>query len=116
MTTVAVQAVDSLGIFELDGNAVEDSAAGFPVDWETVYLEYDIGGTCPPTGASVYTGIVNDENPDTGVADQNILFQGGSKDIQDVTEWKYKVGSTPDKDQIINAYAIQYLNPTDESP
>ncbi len=103
MATVA--AVDSLGLFELDGDAEQQTAVD---DWETLYL----GNSAT---VKVFTGIIDDANPDAdGNPDESIFWKGGSKDILDVTEWWFKAGSTPDKDQITNAYAAAYSVAADD--
>ncbi len=87
------QVVNDNTIFELDGNAADDST-GAPDDWGT-----------PPKGAGSaafeFTGIVADPAPRS-------IFDGGKKDIQDVRDWTYKNGSVPDKDDITHAYATAY--------
>ncbi|MHC4132354.1 MAG: hypothetical protein ACYSR3_10225, partial [Planctomycetota bacterium] len=86
-------AVDDLGLFELDGNALQD-AANPPDDWELLYN----GGN----GQIVFTGIIPDPNQDT-------IFVGGRKDIQDIGDWGWKNdGGFPDKDDITNAYGAAY--------
>ncbi|GGK84903.1 prealbumin-like fold domain-containing protein [Amphritea balenae] len=118
MMTVA--AVDSLGVFELDGDAT-DLASGTGSagdDWSSLYIDCPEGNVrdnppgddCPPGLSSVFTGIINDENPSPvdGTPDSSIFWKGGSKDIHDVPDWWFKAGSTPDKDQITNAYAAAY--------
>jgi hypothetical protein len=88
-------AVDNLGLFELDGNAVQDACAP-PDDWETLY---NGGGS-----SIVFTGIIADPNQET-------IFVGGRKDIQDVNKWGWKnSGGFPDKDDITNAYGAAYLD------
>lgn len=80
-------AVDDLGLFELDGNAVKTTAGD---DWDNI------------TGAFITTNIpVSDGSPIT-------IFTGGRKDIQAIAEWAHKSGSVPDKDDITNAYAAAY--------
>jgi hypothetical protein len=88
-----LDAVHDLGIFELEGNAIDDpSRAGD--DWSTV----NFGG-----GAAVArTGVLADPAP------QSIYTGGGSKDPEDISSWKHKDGSVPDKDDITNAYAAAY--------
>ncbi len=107
--TLAVD-VENLGLFELDGNAMQDDALPPPYDWETLHEGV-------PAGV-VFTGINPDpENP------QRILA-GGVKDIQDISlggitskVWKWTTGSVPDKSNIKNAYAASmvYNNPNDEN-
>ena len=88
-----LNAVHDLGIFELEGNAVDDPALAGD-DWSTV----NFGG-----GAAVArTTVLADPAP------QSIFTGGGSKDPLDITEWKHKDGSVPDKDDITNAYAAAY--------
>lgn len=98
MSAPPVLAVDDLGIFEMEGNAVDDSGAPAPDDWETLYTG---GGS-----AFEFTGIVAD-SPDAMGNDASI-FIGGRKDIQDIPPWGHKSGSSPDKDEITNAYAAAY--------
>lgn len=87
----AAFAVDD-GPFELDGNAADDSGAGLPDDWETLLSD----------GSSlVFTGILADPAPLT-------IYSGGSKDTRDLTQNGVTSGSSPDKDEILNAYAAAY--------
>ena len=63
-------AVDDLGFFELDGNAVDDSGPGLPDDWSTLYNNgNNDGGSADP-----FTGIEADPAPQS-------IFTGGRKDI-----------------------------------
>ncbi|WP_105259164.1 hypothetical protein [Pseudoalteromonas sp. T1lg88] len=96
-------AVHDNGIFELEGNAVQDALAP-PYDWETLYN----GGLNNGGNPNAFTGIVNDEPNASGV--DTSIFTGGRKDIQDISEWGHKSGSSPDKDEITNAYAAAYNN------
>ena len=100
-STAGVFAVDGNppGLFELDGNTLDSADPGD--DWDSIHL-----GTQAGTPAAS-TGILADPAPLT------IYTQGGSKDINDVTDWRYKDGSVPDKDDITNAYATAYVNPSD---
>jgi hypothetical protein len=87
-------AVHDIGVFELDGDAVNDPAV-LGDDWDTVNLG---GGG----GSIAHTGVVADPAPGS------IFTGGGSKDPIDISSWKHKDGSTPDKDDITNAYAAAY--------
>lgn len=71
---------------ELDGNAETDIS----FDWEDLYLD--------STG-QIYTGVIDDPSPLT------TFTTGQSKDTNDVSQWKHKSSSVPDKDDITNAYA-----------
>lgn len=92
MVTQANAGVASNGLFELDANAVDNSGAPPPDDWAT-----------PPDagGALLFSGILADPAPQS-------IFDGGKKDIQDVSAWSWKNGSVPDKDDLTNAYAAAY--------
>src|SRR3990167_7415730 len=111
-STTMVNAVDGdpPGLFELEGNTTDDGGAG--TDWDPLYTEslkllQDPPGTpIYPANLITFTGIVADPAP------QTIFWKGGSKDINDINEWWHKDGSVPDKDDITNAYAAAYSNPT----
>ncbi|KEA62101.1 hypothetical protein ADIMK_3762 [Marinobacterium lacunae] len=106
VTTAAVYAVDGNppGLFELDGNTYDaipdpDGVGGtdyYGDDWDTVY-------TNPASTAAIATTFEDDPAPET------IYWKGGSKDIENTTEWWHKDGSVPDKDDITNAYAAAYV-------
>ena len=83
---------DGAGLFELEGNAVQDDTAPPPDDWETLYGG---GGAADP---SIF------EHEGSGVS----IFTGGRKDIQNIPEWGYKDGAVPDKDDILDAFAAAY--------
>ena len=89
-------ATDPVTVFELDGNAI-DNPAGYPDDWQTTNF--------PTYGSSIArTGVLSDPYGTT------IFTQGGSKDINDVSQWRHKAGSVPPKDEITNAYAAAYIS------
>ena len=89
--TVGAQAVHAEGIFELDKNAV-NSAATPGNDWDQVFA--NTANNCSALGAIACT-FVNDPKGTT-------IFQtGGSKDINDIPQWRYTGGSVPDKDHAI---------------
>ncbi|QSX31338.1 hypothetical protein [Shewanella cyperi] len=77
---------------ELDGNAIQNTAVD---DWQNINLN--------GSSASVKTGLKADLPPLT------IFWKGGSKDTLDVTEWWYRDGSVPDKDDLRNGYAAAYF-------
>jgi hypothetical protein len=87
-----VLAVHDIGVFELEGDALESAAPGD--DWSTVNFG---GGT-----ALARTGVAADPAP------LSIFTGGGSKDPLDISSWRHKDGSVPDKDDITNAYAAAY--------
>jgi len=108
--SVPVSAVDGIppGLFELEGNTTDEDVTGSGTDWDPLYLESlkPAADQDYPANLITFTGITADPAP------QSIYWKGGSKDINDVTEWWYKDGSVPDKDDITNAYAAAYSNPT----
>lgn len=89
-TALAANVTDS---FELDGNVLQ---TGAKPDWSIV----NFAPIVAPLLAK--TGVVADPAPKT------IFTTGGSKDDLDITGWKYKDGSVPDKDNIVNAYTAAY--------
>lgn len=105
MTVLAaapVYAVHDINIFELDRDAIDSGpAADLPDDWNTVNLPLPAGSG----GHSfVHTGVIADPTPES-----SIFTTGGSKDNNDISEWKWKNASNIlDKDNITNAYAAAY--------
>jgi hypothetical protein len=92
-------AVHDDGVFELEGNAEDDAATGD--DWENILNEDD--------SADSTTGIQLDGAPDDADGRGVSIFTGGgSKDQQDISSWKCKDGSVPDKDEILHGFAARY--------
>jgi uncharacterized repeat protein (TIGR01451 family) len=91
----AALAVHNDGLFELDGNAVHQAAAGD--DWDQVF-----GGTSNAEATKFVTDEVDSQADDS--------FTGGStKDINDTTDWLWtnaKVGQP--KNDITHAFAAAY--------
>jgi hypothetical protein len=77
--------------FELDGDAVNDVAAG--VDWDQVYA-----GTSG-ADASVFITDAVPERSFTG---------GGSKDDLNTSQWRHTQQNVPDKDDIQHAFAALF--------
>ncbi|HET6922742.1 MAG TPA: hypothetical protein VFI16_06310, partial [Anaeromyxobacteraceae bacterium] len=101
LVTGAAVAVHDVALFQLDRDALDPDPGSGPDDWETLYTG---GGS-----AKKFTGILADIGADGGTQFQG----GGSKDDLDVTQWLWKLGEPLDKDDITNAYAAAYVNPTD---
>jgi len=92
-------AVHDDGVFELEGDADDDAVAGD--DWENI-LDGD-------DSADSTTGIQLDGAPDDADGRGVSIFTGGgSKDQQDISSWKCKNGSVPDKDEILHGFAARY--------
>src|SRR6185436_6422234 len=93
------------GLFEIDqpgGNATDDATAGD--DWQTLVVS-------PPGGSKAFTGIIDDFCGASGCDD---VFTNGSKDEQDINEWVVDpTFNAPDKNEIVNAYAAEYIRPSD---
>ncbi len=79
------------GFFELDGNATKDTS-GSADDWSSFYPTVPAGKRA--------TGIIPDTTP--------AVFRSGSKDTDDISAWRYDLGSSPPKDDIVHAYAVAY--------
>jgi uncharacterized repeat protein (TIGR01451 family) len=94
-------AVHDINVFELDGNAADNSAAGVPDDWATLF---------PAPGSSTTAldeTLVEDA---TGDADRG-FGSGLTKDTQDIPNWTWTAGSvSPGKDDILHAYAATYVH------
>jgi hypothetical protein len=90
----AQSGVDNPAIFELDGNTANDpNLAG--QDWDTV--------------------TVLTPNPIQDPAPQTIFTTGGSKDTNDLSQWRWKNGSVPDKDNILQAVATALALPNGDT-
>jgi len=106
----SVHPVDELGVFELDGNAIEEGGAP-PHDWETARF-FVPGAMGSPPNLIAVTGDGDAIVPDPDLAGSaSVLSTGGSKDIHDFDSWVHELDGVPsphDKDKITNAYAIAY--------
>ncbi len=86
------------GTFELEGDLNDSNPTDMVDDWQG-----------PPTHAfsTTYDEVAQTRLLHDG-KNMSIFVGGGSKDIRDVSQWKWKHGSVPDKDDIENAYAAAY--------
>ena len=104
-------AVHDLGLFELDGNAVEEGAPGD--DWRQIWCDsVDPGraGICAavPASNALTSTFANDKFND-GTDD---IF-AGAKDSRDINagaaqDWLWKLGSANDKNDIEHSFAAIY--------
>src|SRR5262249_16172878 len=69
------QGVDNNAVFELDGNTQDNAPAG--LDWESVF----------PPNTPITLNPIQDPAPLT------VYTTGGSKDTNDVSQWRHKSGS-----------------------
>ncbi len=100
--------VDGTGLFALDGdantgNANSNYGNSSEDDWQ--FLVTNNGSSNSNFGT--WTGIVLDPTPDP-----TTFTTGGSKDINDISQWRWTAGSVPDKDNILHAYAAAYTAPS----
>ncbi len=124
--TVAVPpalAVHNDGVFQVDGDA-KASTCGTAFggvgctgdDWDNLYACAPADGVLgcakatPGVGnhATQISDLVVDQSP------ASIFTGGGSKDEQDITQWNWKDGSVPDKDDLVEGFAALY-SPTSGS-
>lgn len=118
MFAIPAYAVDTSGFFELDRNALDPDQSSLPEDWQKVLASgYKPSGIGTPTVSEApfnavtgWPGLLSDPGRASGNTDTDatIFTGGGSKDVNDVSQWKWTSGSVPDKDDITNAYAIAY--------
>jgi len=110
-------AVHNDGIFQVDGDA-KASTCGTAFggagcagdDWDTLYTcpspPSTLGCTKATPGVGNSAAAISDLVVDLSPA--SIFTGGGSKDEQDITQWLWKDGSVPDKDDLIEAFAALY--------
>src|SRR5436190_10673265 len=108
-------AVHDTGLFQLEGNAVTDAALPGD-DWDRVCHQVT-GSDCSTGsnttaggGASAVSWISEQDNPSA-----SIFTGGGSKDPIDISSWRWKDGSVPDKDNLNHAFAARYSQPPSAS-
>ena len=99
--------VDNSSIFELEGNAVDNSATGD--DWQNVADDRPGGPGLINQNNSLVSTFLTDGLDAT---DQGFTG-GGSKDVNDVTQWQYQTGAvSPSKNEIGHAFAAAYNDPS----
>ncbi|MGH9804910.1 MAG: hypothetical protein ACRD4D_07035, partial [Candidatus Acidiferrales bacterium] len=97
-------AVHDIGLFELDGDATDDALVAGE-DWDRVLGFGSFAGS--PAGSDEAHTFIADGSGAT------IFTTGGSKDDLNVSSWRHTDGNVPDKDDILNAFAAAYVNPTE---
>ena len=117
LLTAGAQAVHDVGVFELEGNAVTDHAgAGLPDDWDRICKAGTAGlptPLCTSAGAA-NTAVLSFDVDAPGATIFTGAEPGGqSKDIDDISGWRWKSGSVPDKDELTHGYAAQYTAEVD---
>jgi hypothetical protein len=108
-------------LFELDGNAIDETAIGDaddltpPDDWGEADATDSWGyvaGPPPvnpihPGGNAHISAFIDDPNGDTGL--DNIFHAGDSKDDLPIEGWLWTIGTPPDKDDLLGVGAAAYL-------
>jgi uncharacterized repeat protein (TIGR01451 family) len=108
-------AVHDLGLFELDtagpqfANTVDNTGPGAPYDWESIF---DASGNQILTSAAEPRLLTAEFNADYATPDPS-YFAESNKDIDDVSTWECKTVNNPTpKDEISNAYAALFVDPS----
>jgi hypothetical protein len=106
--TAPAFAVDALGAFELDGDAV-DAPAGGAEDWNTIFsIPAPFPGVPVVSGGATFV----EDGPNAPGGKETSAWKGSNKDIDDIPTWERKTAKVvPDKDNILNAYAKAYSVP-----
>lgn len=99
--------VNDQNIFETEGDAADGTAAGD--DWENIADDRPGGpGLIPQNNSDVQTFITDGlDSTDT------VFSQGGSKDVNDITQWLHQTSAvSPLKNEIGHAFAAAYTDPS----
>ena len=99
----AYENVQDNNYLEIDENVASTTAPGsLPDDWDRVRDETSGAFATTHDEDPAHGGIIHDG---VGVS---IFTGGGTKDINDLSDWAWKSGSVPDKDEILHAAAAAY--------
>jgi hypothetical protein len=90
---------------------IEEGVTKAGPDWDEVYAEVlaDADTTCSDLGLVECSYIEDGIGPST-------FTGGGSKDHLPISGWQGTSGASPDKAEILNAYAAKAIVPTEEDP
>ena len=86
-------AAHNTGLFELDGNAIDQPAPG--ADWEN---------GAEGSADQFFAGQASEASAN----DSTYFTTGGSKDENDIPSWAITSNAVPDKDELTDAYAAVY--------
>jgi uncharacterized repeat protein (TIGR01451 family) len=89
----AALASHDVGLFELDGNALDQATAG--ADWQN---------GAEGSADQFFVGQASE----AAANDSTYFTTGGSKDENDIPSWAITTNSVPDKDELLDAYAAVY--------
>src|SRR6266446_10584923 len=101
-------------VFEIEGNAFDDSGTPLPDDWSTLW-----NNPIPVGTSGSINGVFGGSEAATFVSDPPIRTDliytgGGSKDFNQISDWgQVARGTGPSKDDVEHAFAAKYTNPTD---
>ena len=117
-------AVHDTGKFQLDGDA---ASATTPItstgtdDWDKVCFEVtvtkdttnSIPNECAGAGNTSGAAAVSwaSDGPGSSTSDASVFAGGGSKDPEFLDDWRWKAGSSPDKDNLLHSFAARYSLP-----
>jgi uncharacterized repeat protein (TIGR01451 family) len=102
-----------LSLFELDGNVTtgalgSSGSTTISHDWDQVYAD-NTANPVTNTADALASSFVNDKINTTA---DDIFTGGGSKDPNPISQWQFKTGKPQGKDDIENAFAALYKDPT----
>lgn len=109
----SARAVHDAGLFELDGNATNQSATPGD-DWDNVCHQVTGSDCSTSNDTSGATAVDWTAEPNLN---SSIFTGGGSKDPQDVSNWAWKdgAGGLPAKDNLLHGFAARYSVPPSSS-
>jgi hypothetical protein len=95
---------------QLDGNATKGTGSG--TDWDEINCGKSGSGIActtipsfvPGGGAIALTGLMSDRSEPSAAQ----FSTGGSKDEQDISNWRHRGGAPPSKDDLSHAYAAAF--------
>jgi len=97
-------------VFEIEGNAVDDSGPGLPDDWNDLNPgNISVNDSTSVTGAFGNAQIATFVS-DPAISTDLIYTGGGSKDFNEISDWgQVAKGTGPPKDDVEHAYAAKYV-------
>src|SRR5262245_52798032 len=102
-------------IFEIDGDSATGSTYGVPnainCDWDTLNAGKTANSTTPTAVCQSGGATFGAYGFLVGAPGEPNFTTGGSKDSNDVSQWAFSTGSTPDKDTLTHGYAASYTGP-----
>ena len=113
MVTSPAYAIHTNNKFELDGNATSLTMASPRDDWDRVCHQVrglDCTTSSDTNGATAVSWTADGANIDGSSFNASIFRGGGSKDPQDINNWKWvdNAGGLPDKDNLMHSFAARY--------